>query len=202
MSYQTAFGPFPAFLPTIIQAVGYSFIKAQGSLAPPYLLAYSVCLGASCLSDKVGNRGFFITGFCAAGATGYLLLAFIHTTAVRCLAYFLVCAGVFPAVALTFTRVTENQGSAFKRGAGLAIFDMIGQCGHILGAKLFPKSGGPYYSRGMAVCVELLLMVALVAQALSISMRVQARNHNKTNRKVDADTLSDDVMDLEDTHPS
>lgn len=112
------------------------------------------------------------------------------------------CAGVFPAVALTFTWVTDNQGSASKRGAGLAIFGMIGQCGPILGAKLFPKKQGPYYSKGMAICAGLLLFAALLAQILSISMRLQNKSRDKAHGKVNPDDLPDDVTDLGDAHPS
>ncbi|RDL34699.1 Uncharacterized protein BP5553_07827 [Venustampulla echinocandica] len=201
-SLNTAFGSLPAFLPTIIQAIGFTSIKAQGLSAPPYLLAYITCLGSSFLSDRVGNRGFFITGFCCVGAVGYLLLNAVHTTAIRYFACYLVCAGVFPAVALTFTWVTDNQGSASKRGAGLAIFGMIGQCGPILGAKLFPKSDGPYYSKGMAICAGLLLGAAALAQILSLSMRLQNRKRDKDHGKVDVDSVPDDITDLGDAHPS
>ncbi|KAG9196876.1 hypothetical protein G6514_003205, partial [Epicoccum nigrum] len=143
----TAFGSLPAYLPTILTAMGYTSINAQGLSACPYLTAYVICITASFLSDKARMRGSFIIFFCCAGAVGYILLATIHTTGVRYFATFLVCAGVFPAVALTFTWVTDNQGSASKRGAGLAIFGMVGQCGPILGARLFPKSDGPWYAK-------------------------------------------------------
>ncbi|KFY80522.1 hypothetical protein V499_00626 [Pseudogymnoascus sp. VKM F-103] len=198
----TAFGSLPAFLPTIIEEIGFTAIRAQGLSAPPYLLAYITCIGASIISDRAGNRGFFITGFCCAGAVGYILLNSVYTTAVRYFACYLVCAGVFPAVALTFTWVTDNQGSASKRGAGLAIFGMIGQCGPILGARLFPKSDGPYYQKGMAICAGLLLGAAAMAQILSFSMRLQNRNRNKNHGFVDPDAIPEDITDLGDAHPS
>lgn len=110
--------------------------------------------------------------------------------------------GVFPAVAMTFTWVTDNQGSASKRGAGLAIFGMIGQVGPILGAKLYPKEEGPTYTKGMSVCAGLLLLAACTAQVLSFSMRMQNRRRDCEYGKVMADEgVPDDVADLGDAHP-
>src|SRR5687767_8929728 len=115
----TAFGSLPAYLPTILEGMGYTSLRAQGLSACPYLTAWVACVTASFISDKVRTRGIFVVLFCCAGAAGYILLAVlpVSSVGVRYFATFLVCAGVFPAVALTFTWVTDNQGSASKRGA-------------------------------------------------------------------------------------
>jgi hypothetical protein len=178
-----------------------SSLQAQGLSAPPYLLAYFTCILASVLSDKVQNRGFFVFGFCCTGGIGYVLLGVVRTTAVRYFATFLVCAGTFPAVALMFTWVTDNQGSASKRGAGLAIFGMIGQCGPILGAHLFPEEEGPYYTKGMAVCAGLLFAAAVLSQILSLSLRLQNRSRDQKHGKADVYSMPEDVSDIGDAHP-
>jgi MFS family permease len=199
---QTAFGSLPAYLPTIIESIGYTSIHAQGFSSPPYLSAWLFCILASFASDRVGNRGLFITGFACAGAAGYLILATVHTAGVRYFATYLVCAGVFPATAMTFTWVTDNQGTASKRGAGLAIFGMVGQVGPILGARLYPKEDGPIYKKGMATCAGLLLLAACTAQILSFSMRIQNSRRDGEFGKASADEVPEDVADLGDAHPS
>lgn len=197
-----AFGSLPAYMPTIIAQMGIGTkLEAQGLSAPPYLLAYFVCLAASFLSDKAQNRGFFILGFCCTGGVGYILLGVVHTTAVRYFATFLVCAGTFPAVALTFTWVTDNQGSASKRGAGLAIFGMVGQCGSILGARIFPTQEGPYYIKGMTICAAVLFFGAVLSQVLSFSLRMQNRSRDKKHGKGDVGSMPEDISDLGDDHP-
>lgn len=197
----TAFGSLPAYLPTILESMGYESLHAQGLSACPYLTAYVVCVTASFLSDRAGTRGVFVMFFCCAGAAGYVILATVHTTAVRFFATFLVCAGVFPAVALTFTWVTDNQGSASKRGAGLAIFGMFGQCGPILGARLFPDSDGPWFSRGMWVCAGILFAAAGVALILSLSLRWQNRRRDRKYGKSDLDFVPAEVENKGDAHP-
>ncbi|PSN65631.1 MFS general substrate transporter [Corynespora cassiicola Philippines] len=197
----TAFGSLPAYLPTILESMGYTSLNAQGLSACPYLTAYVLCVTASFVSDKTRMRGPFVIFFCCAGGIGYVLLATIHTTGVRYFATFLVCAGVFPAVALTFTWVTDNQGSTAKRGAGLTIFGMFGQCGPILGARLFPRTDGPWYSKGMWICAGILFCAAVVASGLSLSLRWQNKRRDEKYGKSDLDFVPAEVHDKGDDHP-
>lgn len=197
-----AFGSLPAYMPTIIADMGIGTkLEAQGLSAPPYLLAYFVCLTASFLSDKAQNRGFFLLGFCCTGGIGSILLGVVHIVAVRYFATFLVCAGTFPAVALTFTWVTDNQGSASKRGAGLAIFGMVGQWGSILGARIFPAEECPYYTKGMTICAAVLFFGAVLSQVLSFSLRMQNKSRDKKYGKGDVGTMPEGIGDLGDAHP-
>ncbi|CAH0023694.1 unnamed protein product [Clonostachys rhizophaga] len=197
----TAFGSLPAYLPTILTSMGFTSLRAQGLSACPYLSAFFICILSSFISDRVRTRGIFVILFSCAGAAGYVILATVETTGVRYFATFLVCAGVFPAVALTFTWVTDNQGSASKRGAGLAIFGMVGQCGPILGARLFPKNEGPYYEKGMWICCGVLLFAALVALVLSLSLRWQNKQRDSRHGKSDIDHVPEDIADIGDAHP-
>ncbi|KAF2093850.1 MFS general substrate transporter [Rhizodiscina lignyota] len=197
----TAFGSLPAFLPTIIEDIGFTSIKAQGLSAPPYLAAWVVCIAASFASDRLRNRGIFITILCLTGGVGYVLLATVDTVGVRYFGCFLACIGCFPAVAITFTWVTDNQGSASKRGAGLAIFGMIGQCGPILGSRIFPTSDGPKYVKGMSICAGVLFGAALIAVILSLCLFLQNRARDKKHGKSSLDHIPVDVTDIGDDHP-
>lgn len=108
-----------------------------------------VCLTSNCTIDRVTRRGIFVVFLFCAGAADYVILAAVHNTGVRYFATFLVCAGLLPALTHTFTCITDNQGSASKRGAGLAIFGLLGQCGPILVARVLPETDQSWYSRGM-----------------------------------------------------
>lgn len=181
--------------------MGYDSVKAQGLSAPPYLTSYILCLSASFLSDRAGNRSYFLSGLTSAGAIGYLVQALVKTTGVRYFATFLICGGVFPAVALTFTWVTDNQGSASKRGAGLIIFGMIGQSGAIAGARFFPEEEGPYYVKGMSISAGLLFFAAIVVQVLRFLMRRENKRRDERYGKVNIHEMPVDVVDVGDDHP-
>ncbi|OOQ85003.1 putative pantothenate transporter [Penicillium brasilianum] len=198
----STFAALPAFLPTIIKDIGYSSIQAQGLSAPPYLASYFVCIASSFLSDKVKNRSYFLSALSTIGAIGYLVQALVKTSSVRYFATYLICGGVFPAVALTFTWVTDNQGSASKRGGGLIIFGMVGQAGSIAGSRFFPKEEGPFYVKGMAISAGLLFFAALLAQVLRVLLSMENKRRDRIHGIVDNTDMSNDVANEGDAHPS
>lgn len=53
--------------------------------------------------------------------------------------------------------------SSQKRGLGLSILGTVGQCGPLLGTRLFPAQEQPYYVRSMAVSAGLKFGAALIA---------------------------------------
>ncbi|KAI9928605.1 hypothetical protein MW887_001820 [Aspergillus wentii] len=197
-----AFAALPAFLSTIIEDIGYSSVQAQGLSAPPYLASYFVCLACSFLSDRVKSRSYFLSALSTVGAVGYLVQALVKTSAVRYFATYLICGGVFPAVALTFTWVTDNQGSASKRGAGLVIFGMVGQAGSIAGSRFFPKEDGPFYVRGMAISAGLLFFAAILTQGLRFLLDRENKRRDRIHGTVKTTDMSNDVANAGDEHPS
>lgn len=201
MLLQAAFNSLPAFLPTIIAEIGIGDrLTSQGLTAPPYFLAFLLCISMSTLSDRLQHRGIFITALACMGGVGYLILSIVNTSGVRYFATFLVCGGTFPAAAITFTWVTDNQGSASKRGAGLMLFGIIGQCGSILGSNLF-RDDGPKHVKSMSICCGVLFFAAIVAQVLSFCLRLQNRARNRKHGKVDPGTMPENVVEVGDEHP-
>lgn len=198
---KAAFAALPAFLPTIIEDIGYSSVQAQGLSAPPYLASYFVCLSASFLSDRAGNRSYFLSALSTVGAIGYLVQSLVKDGAVRYFATYLICAGVFPAVALTFTWVTDNQESASKRGAGLIIFGMVGQAGSIAGSRFFPKEEGPFYIKGMAISAGLLFFAAILAQVLRLMLFMDNKRRDRIYGTMQSTDMSNDVANAGDGHP-
>ena len=130
------------FLPTIVHDMGYSSVTAQGLTAPPYFAAFLCCVAVAFFSDRWGQRGFIVAFFSAMGGVGYLLLATIEDeskTGVRYLGVWLACCGVFPALAINITWLLNNQQGHSKRGAGLALLAIFGQCSSFVSSVLFPK---------------------------------------------------------------
>lgn len=176
-------------------------MQAQGLSAPPYLASYFVCLAASFIADKFGNCSYFLTALSTIGAIGYLVQALVETSGVHYFATYLICGGVFPAVALTFTWVTDNQGSASKRGAGLMIFGMVGQTGSIAGSRFFPKEEGPLYVKAMAISAGFLFFAALLAQVLRYLMRRENKRRDAEHGTADVGEMPDEVINSGDDHP-
>jgi len=164
---------FLPFLPTIIHEYGplaasdgyqyspknrtdYSALTSQTLSAPPYLLAFVFVLLTAHFSDRVRARARYIIFHAILAALGYALLSLLGYLrapfAYRYAAVYPAAAGFFSAITLILTWTLNNQNSDEKRGTGVAIMNLIGQLGPLLGTRLYPDSDGPFYVRGMAVC--------------------------------------------------
>ncbi|ERS97938.1 MFS transporter [Sporothrix schenckii 1099-18] len=195
-SCNVSFASLPVFLPAILTTMGFTSIDAQGLTAPPYFLSFLVCIGTTYLADRVGQRGLIIAALSIMGGVGYILLATVHTVAVRYLGVFLAAAGVFPAIANILPWVLNNQGTDTKRGVGIAMLNIIGQCGPILGTRVFPVKEQPYYVKGMAICAAFMFFNAFLALCLRQYFVAQ-------NRKLErAEAASAEAVQQEQTgHP-
>jgi hypothetical protein len=59
----------------------------------------------------------------------------------------------------------DNQGSDSGSGTGIALLQMVGQCGTLLGTRLYPAAEGAYRVKGMNLCAGFMFFVALLALA-------------------------------------
>lgn len=134
-----SFAGLSNFLPTIVKHMGYTSINAQGVIAPVYLAAFLCCVAAAYTSDRWGKRGYIVSGFAAMGGVGYLLLTLVHNSnGVRYLGIWFAACGVFPALAINITWLLNNQGGDSRRGAGMALLAIIGQCSSFVSSSVFP----------------------------------------------------------------
>lgn len=79
------------------------------------------------------------------GMVGYLIMAAVQDeskTGVRYLGIWLATCGIFPALCLNMTWLLNNQGGDSKKGAGMAMLAVFGQCSSFVSSSVFPKSEG------------------------------------------------------------
>jgi dipeptide/tripeptide permease len=146
--------------------MGFTSIHAQGLTAPPYFLSFLVCIASTYIADRTRQRGLMIITLSLIGGIGYVILATCKGVGVRYFAIFLAAAGVFPSISNILPWVLNNQGTDTKRGTGMALLQMVGQCGPILGTRLYPAKEGKLYVKGMAVCAGFMFFNALLALTL------------------------------------
>lgn len=143
-----SFAGLSNFLPTIIEEMGYSSINAQGLSAPAYFVSFLLCFAAAYMSDRWGKRGFIVAGFAAIGAIGYLVLATVRDeskSGARYVGIWLAACGVFPALCINITWLLNNQGGDSKKGVGLSILAVFGQCSSFVSSVVFPDEDGYVY---------------------------------------------------------
>ncbi|KAJ4193076.1 hypothetical protein NW767_010360 [Fusarium falciforme] len=198
-----SFAGLANFLPTIVQALGYSSIKAQGLTAPPYAAAFILCIAAAFFSDKFGHRGFVISGCSAMAGVGYLLLAIVEDTNkmnIRYLGIWFAVMGVFPSLTLNITWLLNNQGGETKRGIGIAVIAILGQCSSFLSSAMYPKKDAPFFVRGCAIGCALTFMITILSLGLHFKLDHENRKRDREFGPVE-DHEQLDVTLMGDKHP-
>ncbi|KAJ0158891.1 putative transporter [Colletotrichum tanaceti] len=165
-----AYSSLPVFLPKILREMGYSRLESQGLSAPPYFLAFLIVLLTAHVSDRTQNRSIPIVSHALASAGGYAALAFAKplglSPLMRYLAVYPAAVGFFNVVTLTVVWSINNQASESRQGGGFALMQIIGQCGPLVGTRLYPDRDAPFYAPGMQACACAMLAVAVLAMSL------------------------------------
>lgn len=167
-----AYSSLPVFLPTILTQMGHSAVSAQALAAPPYLASFFIVLATAHISDRQRSRSPLLITAALTSAAGYAVLALSTTlhlhpaSLVRYLAVYPAAAGFFTVVVLTIAWSVNNQADESRRGGGFALLQVLGQCGPLVGARLYPGRDAPFYTPGMSVCACAMLGVAVLATGL------------------------------------
>jgi dipeptide/tripeptide permease len=146
--------------------VGFTAVNAQGLTAPPFFLSFLLTIATTWIADRTQQRGIVIMILSAMGGVGYLMLAVAKSVGARYTGVFLAAAGIFPSIANILPWVLNNQGTDTRRGAGIVILNLIGQCGPLLGTRLYPTNEGPFYVKGQSVCAAFMFFTTLLAFGL------------------------------------
>ncbi|PNS18655.1 High-affinity nicotinic acid transporter [Sphaceloma murrayae] len=169
-SCNVAFSSMPVFEPVIVKSMGYTSTAAQGLSALPNLSAFVVVLFVSRLSDKQRSRSPYIMLVALCSMLGYIVLALSGSMdlspILRYLCLFPITAGFFSAVTLTIVWTLDNHESDSGKGTGVALLNVIGQMGPLLGTGLYPQTDRPGYVKGHAVCAGFMGLVVVLAFAL------------------------------------
>ncbi|PCH35272.1 MFS general substrate transporter [Wolfiporia cocos MD-104 SS10] len=196
-----ALASISAFLPTIIATFGYTDALAQLLTVPPYAVsAVFLCIN-SYVSDRLQSRGIFVAYVSAVAAVGYILLLTVQDNVhVRYFAVFCITGGTYTTIGVVIAWFAHNLGSETKKATGIPMYMAIGQCGSVLGSKLFPSTEGPRYIKGFSVSCALLFLASLVAIILTVSYRLENRRRDRLYGKPGPDTVVD-TSELADQAP-
>ncbi|KAM5476990.1 hypothetical protein MauCBS54593_000261 [Microsporum audouinii] len=185
LSCNVAFSSLPVFLPTILHDMGYSKLTSQALSAPPYLFAFVVVLVTASLSDRHRSRSFYLIILALISSITYLTIAltgYFHShlpasvhILIRYVCLYPAAAGFFSAITIVIAWTMDNKPAGEGKGTGMAILNIIGQCGPLIGTRLYPDTDGPWYIKGMTVCSLFMLLVAVLAFSLRVLLQRENR---------------------------
>ena len=163
----------------------YTALASQALSAPPYLVAFFVVILTAFLSDRSRNRSFYIIFHALLSGFGYLFIAIAGALRAnsgwRYAGVYPAAAGFFSSITLILTWTINNQDSDSKRGTGVAMLNLVGQFGPLVGTRLYPDSDKPYYITGMTICSLFMFLVALLAWWLRSLLAKENKVWNESN---------------------
>ncbi|KAF4998863.1 hypothetical protein FDECE_11676 [Fusarium decemcellulare] len=178
-----AYSSLPVFLPKILTEMGHDTLTSQAISAPPYLAAFVIVLFTAHMSDRLRARTVPLIFHALASASGYAILALAKPLNLppflRYMAVYPAAIGFFNVVTLIITWSINNQSSESRQGGGFALLQLIGQCGPLVGTRLYPDRDAPFYAPGMSTCAVAMLTVALLAFVLRLYLKYKNRKFDR-----------------------
>lgn len=169
-------------------SMGFTPQTSQALSAPPYLLAFLTVLLTSHLSDKTHSRSPYLITHSLLSALSYLTIATtahfhpslpkpLHAT-LRYLCIYPAVSGFFASITLIMTWTLDNRPGVAGKGVSIAVLNAVGQCGPLLGVRLYPPRDGPWYVGGMLGCAGFMGVVAVLAGVLRV---ILGRENGRVN---------------------
>ncbi|KAK6531893.1 hypothetical protein TWF694_003056 [Orbilia ellipsospora] len=189
-SCNVSYSSLPVYLPTILNQMGFSAINSQGLSVPPYFISVFVTVGTCWVADRFQQRGLMIMCLSLVAGVGYILLAACPGVGPRYFGTFLAASGVFPAIANILPWVVNNQGSDTRRGMGIIILNVVGQCGPLLGTNVFPTKEAPRYVKGQIICAAFMFFNAFLAISLRTLLVWENKKLDEKYGKIDREHLA------------
>ncbi|KAK7756579.1 hypothetical protein SLS62_001416 [Diatrype stigma] len=165
---------FALFSPTIVKGMGYAANEAQLMSVPPYVCACAATIAASWGADRLRRRGAFLCAFQLVAALGFALLAGSADPGVQYAGLVIAAIGIYPQIPLGLAWNGGNIGGSMKRGTGIAMQVMGGNCGGIIASYVYLTRDGPRYVKGHCILIGFICM----AFFLTLFMSTWCRREN------------------------
>ncbi|KAL4812949.1 major facilitator superfamily domain-containing protein [Aspergillus spinulosporus] len=168
------------FLPIILQdSMGFSVVKAQCLVAPPYVAAAIVMFIQGVVADKWRIRGPIVAINAAMGLLGLGLLGYLDSPAPRYFGVFLATVGGNANCPALVSWQSNNIRGQWKRALTSATLIGGGSIGGILGTTVFRAQDTPNYRPGLLTTMLANAIMILIVGALTLKFY-------RANKRVDA----------------
>ncbi|KAI5812936.1 major facilitator superfamily domain-containing protein [Pyronema omphalodes] len=165
----------PLLVLTSLSALGYSLLAFSG-------LLHESMANISENMPHADESHIEFWGTRLSSSTALYLSSRSSTLAMSYLGIMLSAGTIFSIVSITITWNGNNAETESSRGAGLTILQLLGQCGPLLGTRLYPSKDGPEYIRGSLVCAGCMGVVVMLVG----TQRWRLIRENRRRERLDA----------------
>ncbi|KAL2010808.1 hypothetical protein VTN00DRAFT_3526 [Thermoascus crustaceus] len=195
---------YSTFLPTIIEALGYSGIHTQLLTIPCYACGAIVYFFTAYASDRAGQRGIFAVAGCLVSCTGYAILLGTprYGAGTQYAGCVIVAVGLYVAVGIPISWMPNNLVSHYKRATGNATLFTLSNVGGVISSFIYRTQDAPRYTLGHAIMLCCVFASGCTYGLVSILLRRENRKRDRGERnyilegKTEAETAR-----LGDMHP-
>lgn len=172
------------FIPTILEQLGWTSIKAQVYSIPIYALSAVVALGTAFLSDRLQHRYLFcMLGVCINSAGYIVLLAQTHLpVVVRYVAIYMIIVGGYITQPITLVWINNNLGGHCKKGIGAALQIGLGNLGGVVASNIYIPSQAPTFPVGYGTSLALVCITAIGCTIFLVGLIVENRKRERGER--------------------
>ncbi|GES78705.1 MFS general substrate transporter [Rhizophagus clarus] len=196
------FFSFALFIPTIINGMGFGFVKSQLLSVPPFFCAGISTLIVAILSDRQRIRSPFII-FCSfISIIGYILLAIPSVgTAGKYAGSCIVGAGLSPALITSITWLTNNIAGHAKRAIATAMVIMCANIGGAFASQVYRQKDYPRYIFGHSVSLG-FLVASTCTSIIQLFVFITLNNKKKENpQSLLEGKTEEEIKNMGDKHP-
>ncbi|KAI1776122.1 major facilitator superfamily domain-containing protein [Hypoxylon cercidicola] len=158
-------------LPTMVNNLGYSAVKAQALTTPPYIFATCLCVFVGWMSDRYQKRFLSIMACYAIGLVGIIILWItVHhknLVGVSYFAIFLAAGGYNAQASIVGAWTSVNVPNPSKRAAAIGLLMLFGSVGGgSIGSNIYLASEAPTYPLGFGFSVGATVLGAMIPAAI------------------------------------
>jgi MFS family permease len=140
------------------------------------------------LSDRIGNRQWFIVGGLGLGFISAVICVSQQHNVVRYVFLCFYIAGLYTTLPLILNWASETINQpAEKRAVVIAFINCIGSISSIYGSYLWPSTDAPKYTKGFATVSTFLGIGIIIASTLPILARFLPKYQTKAMREIEAE---------------
>lgn len=188
---------FSLFLPTIIKNMGYTANNAQLMSVPPYVFACFFTIAASYYADKLQRRGVFLMGFQLVGILGFAMLCGSGNASIQYAGTVFAAIGIYPQIPLGLAWNSGNIGGSLKRGTGIAMQVMGGNCGGIIASYVYLTRDGPRFIIGHSILIGFISMAFFLSGFMSMWCKRENARRDGISRELKVDELTEEQKGME-----
>lgn len=170
------------FIPTVLASMGYKGTAQQWMTVPIWATGVVFLLVFPYVSDRVGNRHWFVVLGLSTGLISAIICVSVHVDVVRYVFLCFYIAGLYMTYPLVLTWASETINQpAEKRAVVIAFVNSAGSLSSTYGGYIWPSSDAPEYKTGF-ITVSIFIGLALI---IAIFLPLLARRVPKFTTKAE-----------------